>query len=117
MRDLGERADVVAEKLHDPEQESELRQHDSVLRLPHAFNFDRRGFFKVLGGGLLDRMQTISAAQTFYSGDFLSGCRGSREPAGTLGSAVNQHGSSAALPFAAAVFGASQAQIVAQNVK
>jgi isoquinoline 1-oxidoreductase len=33
--------------------DSELRQHDSISRLSHAFNFDRRGFFKVLGGGLL----------------------------------------------------------------
>ena len=34
-------------------QDSELGQHDSILPLPHAFSFDRRGFFKVLGGGLL----------------------------------------------------------------
>lgn len=34
---------------HDPE----LCQHDSIARFSHAFNFDRRGFFKVLGGGLL----------------------------------------------------------------
>src|SRR5689334_13153166 len=31
----------------------ELREHDSIARLSHAFDFDRRGFFKVLGGGLL----------------------------------------------------------------
>src|SRR5690348_13340224 len=31
----------------------ELREHDSIPRLSHAFDFDRRGFFKVLGGGLL----------------------------------------------------------------
>jgi CO/xanthine dehydrogenase Mo-binding subunit len=43
--------EVGAEVLegHDPE----LRQHDSIARLSRAFNFDRRGFFKVLGGGLL----------------------------------------------------------------
>jgi nicotinate dehydrogenase subunit B len=34
-------------------QDVELREHDSISRLPHNFDFDRRGFFKVLGGGLL----------------------------------------------------------------
>jgi CO/xanthine dehydrogenase Mo-binding subunit len=52
MRDpVSKFREVGAEVLegHDPE----LRQHDSIARLSHAFNFDRRGFFKVLGGGLL----------------------------------------------------------------
>jgi nicotinate dehydrogenase subunit B len=53
MDDSGRTA-VFAHDLCDPElQDSELRQHNSVSRLPHAFNCDRRGFFKVLGGGLL----------------------------------------------------------------
>lgn len=53
MRDSG-RTEVVADDLHQAEcQNSEVRQHDLISRLPHAFNFDRRGFFKVLGGGLL----------------------------------------------------------------
>ena len=54
MRDLAERVEVLGDELHEPElHDSELQQHDSISRLPHAFNFDRRGFFKVLGGGLL----------------------------------------------------------------
>jgi CO/xanthine dehydrogenase Mo-binding subunit len=54
MRDSGYGIDVNGCELLEPElQDSELRQHDSVSRLTHAFNFDRRGFFKVLGGGLL----------------------------------------------------------------
>jgi CO/xanthine dehydrogenase Mo-binding subunit len=54
MRDSGYRIDIVGCELDELKlQDSELRQHDSVSRLPHAFNFDRRGFFKVLGGGLL----------------------------------------------------------------
>jgi nicotinate dehydrogenase subunit B len=53
MRDPAYRT-VAACELHETElQYSELRQYNSVSRLPHAFNFDRRGFFKVLGGGLL----------------------------------------------------------------
>jgi isoquinoline 1-oxidoreductase len=53
MRDSG-RADVVADDLNDSAfRDSEVRQHDSVSRLTRAFDFDRRGFFKVLGGGLL----------------------------------------------------------------
>ncbi|HEX3739643.1 MAG TPA: molybdopterin cofactor-binding domain-containing protein [Terriglobales bacterium] len=54
MRDLAERSEVVADEIHDHEiHDPELRQHNSISRLPHTFNFDRRGFFKVLGGGLL----------------------------------------------------------------
>ena len=54
MRDSGYGTDVAGCELHQPElQDSELRQHNLISRLPHAFNFDRRGFFKVLGGGLL----------------------------------------------------------------
>jgi CO/xanthine dehydrogenase Mo-binding subunit len=54
MRDLAGRVDVVGDELHEPElHDSELQQHDSISRLPHSFNFGRRGFFKVLGGGLL----------------------------------------------------------------
>ncbi len=54
MRDSGYATDVARCELHEPEgQDSELQQHDSVSRVPHSFNFDRRGFFKVLGGGLL----------------------------------------------------------------
>src|SRR5438270_11917493 len=54
MRDSTHRTIVFVDKLHDPQfKDSELSQHDSISRLPHAFNFDRRGFFKVLGGGLL----------------------------------------------------------------
>ena len=49
--DLGH---VAVTELSRPElQDSELRQHDSISALRHAFNFDRRGFFKVLGGGLV----------------------------------------------------------------
>ncbi len=33
--------------------DAELRHHNSSAGLRHAFDFDRRGFFKVLGGGLL----------------------------------------------------------------
>lgn len=33
--------------------DSELRQHDSISKLGHLFDLDRRNFFKVLGGGLL----------------------------------------------------------------
>ena len=54
MRDPGYRIDVAGCELDELKlQDSELRQHDSVSRLPHTFDFDRRGFFKVLGGGLL----------------------------------------------------------------
>lgn len=54
MRDLGRAADLDVSELYESNlQDSELRQHDSVSRLRHAFDFDRRGFFKVLGGGLL----------------------------------------------------------------
>jgi isoquinoline 1-oxidoreductase len=54
MRDLVDRVEVVADELHEPElRDSELQLHNSISRLPHTFNFDRRGFFKVLGGGLL----------------------------------------------------------------
>lgn len=54
MRDPANRMDYVADDLHEVVlQDSELRQHDTISRLTHTFNFDRRGFFKVLGGGLL----------------------------------------------------------------
>jgi CO/xanthine dehydrogenase Mo-binding subunit len=54
MRDPAGRTDVVADELHESIlHDSELRQHDLISRLPHTFSFDRRGFFKVLGGGLL----------------------------------------------------------------
>jgi CO/xanthine dehydrogenase Mo-binding subunit len=54
MRDSAQRTDAFVDELHESElKDSELSQHDSISRLPHAFNFDRRGFFKVLGGGLL----------------------------------------------------------------
>src|SRR5436853_7307256 len=54
MRDSGYRIDVAGCELDELKlQDSELRQDESVSRLPHAFNFDRRGFFKVLGRGLL----------------------------------------------------------------
>ncbi len=33
--------------------ESELQQHDSVPRLPHCFELDRRNFFKLMGAGVL----------------------------------------------------------------
>ena len=49
MSDLASGSGQKAVELQDPE----LRQHDSISRLPHVFDFDRRGFFKVLGGGLL----------------------------------------------------------------
>ena len=54
MRDSAFEAELAAREFHEPElHRSELRQHDSVSRLLHTFDFDRRGFFKVLGGGLL----------------------------------------------------------------
>jgi len=54
MRDSAYRTNALVDQLHEPEfKDVELKQHDSISRLPHAFNFDRRGFFKVLGGGLL----------------------------------------------------------------
>jgi len=54
MRDSGCGLGAVGSGMNDSEvQDSEFRQHDSISRLPHPFNFDRRGFFKVLGGGLL----------------------------------------------------------------
>jgi CO/xanthine dehydrogenase Mo-binding subunit len=54
MRDCGFGTDLAGPEVHESEiQDLELRQHDLISRLPHAFNFDRRGFFKVLGGGLL----------------------------------------------------------------
>lgn len=54
MRDCGFGTDLAGSALHESElQDSERRQHDSVSHLTRAFNLDRRGFFKVLGGGLL----------------------------------------------------------------
>src|SRR5436305_149726 len=49
---------------------------------------------------LLYRMQAVSAAQAFDGDDFFPTGRGNRKKAGTLGRSVNQHGASAALPFA-----------------
>src|SRR5579872_856590 len=66
---------------------------------------------------LLYRMQAVSAAQPFDGDDFFPGGRGNRQQAGTLGRSVNQYGTSTALPFAATVLGASQAQVVAQNIQ
>jgi hypothetical protein len=62
---------------------------------------------------LLDRMQAVSTTQTFNGGDFLSRDGGNREPARTLGRSVDQNGTSAALPFATAVLGTGQAEVVA----
>jgi CO/xanthine dehydrogenase Mo-binding subunit len=54
MRDPGYRTEVAGCELHESElQDSERHLHDSIARLRHIFNFDRRGFFKVLGGGLV----------------------------------------------------------------
>ena len=54
MRDSAARGEVLGDGVRDSNvQDSELRQHDSISRLRHTFDFDRRGFFKVLGGGLL----------------------------------------------------------------
>src|SRR3954452_4873833 len=54
MRDSGYRIDIAGCELDELKlQDSELRQHELVSRLRHAFNSNRRGFFKVLGGGLL----------------------------------------------------------------
>ncbi|PYV50319.1 MAG: isoquinoline 1-oxidoreductase [Acidobacteria bacterium] len=63
-------------------QDFELRQHDSILRLPHAFSFDRRGFFKVLGGGLL----VCIAARHATSQESGAGAHRDHEPPKTLDS-------------------------------
>src|SRR5262249_23238510 len=55
--------------------------------------------------------------QPFDGGDRLAYDRGGRRQAGTRRTPVNQHGASAALAFAAAVFRASQIQIVAQHAE
>jgi hypothetical protein len=80
----------------------------SAIGALEGFNIQKR---------LLDRMQAVRAAQAFDGSDFPSNRRGHGKPTGTLGSPVNQHGTSTTLPFAASVFCAGQAQIIAQNVE
>ena len=64
---------------------------------------------------LLHGMELAVLLQPFNGGDWLSGHRAYGSLAGAPGQRTHQHGASAALPFAAAILGACEAQLVAQH--
>ena len=64
---------------------------------------------------LLDGVQPAVLLEPFDGGDRLAGRRGRGRDAGAGGPAVDQHGAGAALALAAAVLGAGQVELVAQD--
>jgi hypothetical protein len=70
-----------------------------------------------LDEGILERMQLPIPFQSFDGRDLFSFGQARRRPARPYGSAIEQDGASAALPFTAAILGADQVEFFAEDVE
>ncbi len=64
---------------------------------------------------LLQGMQVVANGETFDSGDLVVSDQADLRAARTLGDSIDKHGASAALAFAAAVLGAGEVELVAED--